>query len=419
MATIKDIARVIVARHGVSNAEAETFIQSFVDVIQEGLLADRLVKIKGFGTFKVQSMKERSSVNISTGERVVIGEHDKVTFTPENIMRDIINKPFAQFETVIVSDNSPLLNDEIDIELEPSDVSANAETMQSVSAPVEHVADTNVAETTESSDVEDVLIKDSLAVVTEEKEPDAKQIVTNEPEEQTSTVEVEDTIDSNDTDDNNKNAIINEVEAETDNNNDEITDESNDECEDECEHSWLPCRNIFIYFAIIINIVIAALAFILGYYMGKGDFFAADSQPVAVQCKAELETAPKDSTVKADTLQTVSKEKKETVAEVVQEQGAPKDNNKEQPETGQIDNKPQPLKGYDGDPRVRTGAYYIMGTAQEITVKEGQTLKGIAKAYLGPDMECYIEAYNGVKEVKAGEKIKIPELKLKKLLRNK
>lgn len=111
MATSKDIAKIIASQHGIKPAEAENFLQQLVDLINEGIENDRLVKIKGFGTFKMQAVKSRSSINVNTGERVVIGEHDRMTFLPDAAMKDAINKPFAQFETVEIEDGSPLIDE--------------------------------------------------------------------------------------------------------------------------------------------------------------------------------------------------------------------------------------------------------------------------------------------------------------------
>ena len=111
MATVKDIAKILASRHKLKGADAERFLQQMVEVINAGLLSDRVVKIKGFGTFKLQAVKDRASVNVNTGERVVIEGHDKLTFTPDSVMKEIINKPFAQFETVVIDDDSPLLQE--------------------------------------------------------------------------------------------------------------------------------------------------------------------------------------------------------------------------------------------------------------------------------------------------------------------
>ena len=111
MVTIKDIAKIVASQHNIKVAEAEEFVQKLVDTINEGLEVDRLVKIKGFGTFKMQAMKSRASVNVNTGERVIIGEHDRITFLPDAMMKNAINKPFAHFETVEIDDESPLLDE--------------------------------------------------------------------------------------------------------------------------------------------------------------------------------------------------------------------------------------------------------------------------------------------------------------------
>ena len=122
MATSKDIAKIIASQHGIKPAEAENFIQQLVDTINEGIENDRLVKIKGFGTFKMQSIKPRSSINVNTGERVVIGEHDRITFLPDASMKNTINKPFAHFETVEIADGSPLLDEMITEEESDDDI---------------------------------------------------------------------------------------------------------------------------------------------------------------------------------------------------------------------------------------------------------------------------------------------------------
>ena len=137
MINIKDIARILATRHSISNADADTFVQMIVEVINEGLFQDRQVKIKGFGTFKLQMVKERTSVNVNTGEKVVIGEHDKVSFTPDNVMKDLINKPFAHFDTVPVDDDSPLLEgkdiSELNLELDDEYADNTAERNEALS----------------------------------------------------------------------------------------------------------------------------------------------------------------------------------------------------------------------------------------------------------------------------------------------
>lgn len=394
MATIKDLAKVLISRHRITGKDAESFMQSFVETINEGLIADRQVKIKGFGTFKVQAMKERSSVNISTGERVVIGEHDKITFTPDSLMRDIINKPFAQFETVIVDDNSPLLNESMEIydesveckntEISPSIVQSDVTGKSETLTPKEDIP----------------VVKDEIRYEEQQEElPNEVQEPVNggiKPVTESLIPELEESTSP-------------EVESST--NEDEIADKE----ADNCLLPSPPCRNIFVYYGIIINIVVAAIAFWGGFFAAKQQWFGFDEPKQSVETAVSVKPTSHvgKKVVERDSTKHVQNIDSSTVTLAP---AMPTTNVKAEvtePKT----TSPQPLRGYDTDARVRTGAYYIMGTAQTVTVKEGQTLKGISRTYLGPDMECYIEAYNNTKEVKTGDKIKIPELKLKKLLR--
>ena len=102
--SVQDMARAIVGKYGLEQRDAEDFVSAFFDLINEGLHREKAVKVKGLGTFKVIDVRERESVNVNTGERVVIESHGKITFTPDSVMRDLVNKPFAQFETVVLND---------------------------------------------------------------------------------------------------------------------------------------------------------------------------------------------------------------------------------------------------------------------------------------------------------------------------
>lgn len=425
MITLKDIARLLVAKHQIGTADAETFVQQMVEVIHDGLAKDRLVKIKGFGTFKLATMKERASVNVRTGERVTIGEHDKITFTPDNVMRDIINKPFAQFETVVVDDDSPLLDgnfeteeEEIETETEteqpiaeeksvveeqPATIAESVvEKADAVEEPVaeepvveEHVAEEKQAESTVEEKAEHVVEEneDVPELSGEEQKPeyDAKVFV-----EANVTLKNEDTTEGRESDE-------------------------EEECF-ECEKKHPLCRNIFIYYGILINIIVAIIFFALGYFAAENGWFG-DDEPKAENTEQVVEVKKPVAVTKQKTAIPSNKaEKKDSLnaapaTEEVKKESETKDVTKTAENTPASNNERQPMKQFDSDARVRTGAYYIMGTKQEVKVKEGQTLKQIARTYLGPDMECYVEAYNGKKEVKAGETVKIPELLLKKRLK--
>ena len=165
MVTIKDIAKIVASQHNIKVAEAEEFVQKLVDTINEGLEADRLVKIKGFGTFKMQAMKSRASVNVNTGERVIIGEHDRITFLPDTMMKNAINKPFAHFETVEIDDESPLLD-----EMTPVD-----DTDDSQDDEQEEILEEIKEETKEApKEAPKKVIKEEVKVKIEEKKPEPK-----------------------------------------------------------------------------------------------------------------------------------------------------------------------------------------------------------------------------------------------------
>lgn len=309
MATIKDIARALVERHKMKVGASEEFLQKLVEVINEGLMQDRVVKIKGFGTFKLQEVKERKSVNVNTGESVIIAAHDKVTFTPDNVMRDIVNKPFAHFETVIV-DGVP--------EEKPAKVEEKPAKVEEKSEKAE----------------EPVKVVEKPAKV---KEP-VKVAEPVKPE----TPETPDTL-------------------------------------DEPEHHYV--RNV------LLGVLLAAICFGLGFFAKNGFTTAPKEEPTTPAKPTVVDTVKADTVAKPAPVAPVEKE------------------------TAEVDEYEQ----YNKDPRVKYGAYKIVGLDQEVTVQQGQTLKGISKAYLGPDMECYVEAFNAnIKEVQKGDKVRIPRLELKK-----
>ena len=355
MATIKDIARLLVDKHKMTLGASEEFVQKIVEVINEGLLQDRIVKIKGFGTFKLQEVKERSSVNINTGEKVVIAAHDKITFTPDSVMRDMVNKPFAHFETVLVGDNN--------------NVNDNVNTLASVET--EEVPEEAVPETIGTIETIDT-IEAPVDIPEAPETPEAPE-APEAPETPVETPEVTETPDV------------------------EVEEEDEDDNDDDDEVSKCPCGY---WFATLAGVVIAAIFFALGYFAAKNAWFEP-KEPL----KVEIVKEKKDST-QTQTAEAV----KDTVKAEAKAEPATEQKTEPKAEAASDDAS----ETYNKDPRVKYGAYTIVGTETEVTVRKGQTLKGISKAYLGPDMECYVEAYNNKKEVKEGDKIRIPKLKVKK-----
>ena len=115
--SIAELSEILVDKHNLQNQDSELFVSSFFEIIQKGLEKDKLVKIKGLGTFKIIDVEARESINVNTGERVLIEGHNKITFTPDSSMKELVNKPFSQFDTVILNegvefDDMPIESDE-------------------------------------------------------------------------------------------------------------------------------------------------------------------------------------------------------------------------------------------------------------------------------------------------------------------
>ena len=104
MITVQELARVLAERKKLEESVARSFVSTMFDVVRVALERDKLVKVKGLGTFKLIEVSARESVNVNSGERMLIGSYGKITFTPDSIMKEIVNKPFSQFETVVLND---------------------------------------------------------------------------------------------------------------------------------------------------------------------------------------------------------------------------------------------------------------------------------------------------------------------------
>lgn len=413
MTTVKDIAKIIASRHALSNAEAEIFMQMVVETINDGLLKDRQVKIKGFGTFKLQTVKERTSVNVNTGERVVIGEHDKISFTPDNMMKDLINKPFAQFDTVPIDDDSPLLLGDIALP-DDEDTEDSEENTSNVSNITDVEQDTPKQELPEEETTaiqEDTSSEETVSNENIPEEETVAPLATEEP-----TTPLVDTADIQSEEESAPPFPTPSTDEKTD-----IAVPDDTQQDDECDRQYPRCRNIFIYYGVIINIVVAVIAFALGYVVKDQGWFEdntpqvtpvvtkpivrhAPAKPVAKRTVAE----PADTITKsADSIKKHTEKAEPVIEKAIEKKSVAEDDGKSK------------QKNYDSDVRVRTGAYVIVGTDTEVTVREGQTLKSISRTYLGEGMECYIEAYNGITTVQRGDIVKIPKLKLKKSLKKK
>ena len=425
--SITELASKLMEKHGLKRTEAELFIRQFVGVINDGLKNDKSVKVKGLGTFKVQAVSARKSVDVNTGEAIVIEGRDKISFTAEAVMRDLVNAPFAQFETVIVNDGVDF--SEIDAKNEADNTEAKEPTPAVEPTPVAEpepavVEPTPVAEP-EPAVVEPAPVAEPEPTVVEaapaaEPEPTVEPAPVAEPEpavvEPTPIVEPTPAVEDSDSD------------------------------TDELEAKSKSYKNTIIVLAssLACVVILAVVGFVYMFsQIEKRDNRIAhlETQTATLadrMMKTHMSPAPAanlpaandeaDNILaaneqKIEAAQKADKENNLKTAEAKSEPKAePKAATKPTAEAKAHAAKPAPSilsqSAYDKDPRVRTGAYVITGIANTVTVKAGQTMSSLSKTYLGPGMECYLEAVNGGnRELKAGEKIKIPALKTKKSLK--
>ena len=380
---IYDLCSVLTSKNGLDDKESHRFIKAIFDVIQEGLDEDKIVKVKGLGTFKIIEVDDRESINVNTGERVLIEGHSKLTFTPDSVMKEIVNKPFSQFETVILNEGVDFPEPVVE---EPAveDIIAD-EPAEDKEIIVEPQIDNNVAE---QSVAEEPVAEKSVA-----EEPVAEKTVAEEPvaEEPVAEDSVVEFTDDNDNVQSGEENSVEESVFETSNNNSIL-------------------RWILSGVAVLLLILGAAYG---GYLYGRYEL----SEEIAYkQMKADLKTA-EITTKKAQVAI-----KKDSVAQEVDATkiGAMSIDNKD--ESANDEAKTETAKTssdkYEAmDIRVRTGAYRIIGEDRTVKAKAGQTVEDIATKLLGPGMSCYVEVYNGLDgkaTLKEGQTIKIPKLELKK-----
>ena len=375
---IYDLCSVLTSKNGLDDKESHRFIKAMFDVIQEGLDEDKIVKVKGLGTFKIIEVDDRESINVNTGERVLIEGHSKLTFTPDSVMKEIVNKPFSQFETVILNEGVDFPEPVVE---EPAveDIIAD-EPAEGKEIIVESQIDNNVAE---QSVEEEPVAEKNVA-----EEPVAEEPVAEEPVAEDSVVEF---TDDNDNVQSGEENSVEESVFETSNNNSIL-------------------RWILSGIAVLLLILGAAYG---GYLYGRYEL----SEEIAYkQMKADLKTA-EITTKKAQVAI-----KKDSVAQEVDATkiGAMSIDNKDESANDEAKTetaKTSSDKYEDMDIRVRTGAYRIIGEDRTVKAKAGQTVEDIATKLLGPGMSCYVEVYNGLDgkaTLKEGQTIKIPKLELKK-----
>lgn len=416
MAKVNDFARELSEKYGLSLGDASDFVSAMFDVVKEELDgADSSVKIKGFGTFKVSAVGARASVDVNTGERIIIDGRNKLSFTPEVLLRDRVNRPFVQFETVVLNDGVDFseIDEESEEELDSVTETEPQEVQLSPTAPTSQSTDQSTDQPTFSEQPQGVQLSStaptgqstgqsanpqspsetaSKAVNTEEHRDMARRLMTPKTE------------------------TIEEDSEELDDKTTATAPEADDEgiviggCRQRSPR---------------IMYVLTIASFIILVSLGIGMYFLYQrieeknhvidrlesrlyaQQEAAERADAQPAVAVKDTIVSNDSLRAAEKAKKDSIAASKSAVEAKASQSSAAPSTATTPSD------YNYDTRVRTGAYIIVGVAKTVTVQPGQTLASISKAYLGEGMECYVEVLNNRHSVKAGEKLKIPQLKLK------
>lgn len=470
--SLNGLADKLAEKSGLSQIEAELFIRKMFDVCHQGLAADKIVKMRWLGTFKVTSVKERESVDVNTGERIVIEGRDKISFTPDNILKEIVNRPFAQFETVIVNDGVDFesIDKKYEDSLEDEEQEESLEkpkpiieVVEPTETPLPNVVseETTQVEAVSSSEPTTSGVIDFLDVPENPSEDSSVVVIgedsTIEPQttvsQEVPTEEIPSSVSDDiqaDSREENSNAEIEaetdaeigadaEIEAETD-----AEIEADDEVEIRRRHFIIP-KYVVIIASFTLLLLIGGLgwfAFNYGQMAAQRDHLELQlaqyktdknvvAKPANVKSQEQLlqEKARQDSlrmakandaikaAERADSLKSAAVDKEISVknlkadeksAELKKKSATDKKRDKAAEHAKVVSDK------YDSDPRVRTGAYRIVGVDQVVTVGEHQTMATLSKRYLGPGMECYIEALNGTSTIKSGQKIKIPKLELKK-----
>lgn len=526
------LAKAVASKRGLTQAEAERFIATMFEVAGDGIQEDKLLKMKWLGTFKITSVKDRESVDVNTGERILIEGRDKISFTPDNILKEIINKPFAQFETVVVNDGIDFsdidekfanmareeeelqlqkeqechdeevvqeeqnaeqpqkeelsqeeeqpreeehsqeveLNENLsqeakksqesllDAELQSQEGGQKDELSQEVNTPISEetvalsselknaeISEDDISDTSEdniSQTSDDTISKTEENGIPEEvgmlishlkkNESEAEEIERVEEAKVKEEAEVPKAAEAH-VEKTPEEAKVVVSQSNVENKKQPEYDETLDEDEayaSDHHHLVIPK-----YVVALVSVVFVALLGGLCWFAFIYGKMQARQEQMEMQLKAikpQPQPKPKPTVVApVDTAKSVASSDDKTDAENALANGAQANN--EQTDHAQLAMKKKAKQDsirmaqannavkmaekasvYLNDPRIRTGAYRIVGVEKTVTAKSGQTLAGLSKLYLGPGMECYMQAINGCSEIKPGQKVKIPKLELKR-----
>ena len=403
--SITQLATILVKKNGISNDEALKFVTAIFDIVKEGLETDKLVKIKGFGTFKIIDVDPRESVNVNTGERVLINGHQKITFTPDSVMKEMVNRPFAQFETVVLNDGV----DFSDID-KLSNFNENIDKQEETQEELQEIIQEEEEKKEEGKKEEG---KEEVHDITPQESSNNDDVVRNQTT-ISPTKELAETSTKETAEETSEKLIEEPAEEQIE-----------DFDKEENSHNFTT-----ILLSIASCLLLMAASAYIGYLYGieEGRHQEKTSQISKYSTyldKQNEELRTKRLAEEAKATKEAEKTKNDTTKQTAKDNKTDKTTNNQPKENNKTkeDNDDDNFSKYNTmDKRVRTGAYVIVGIDKYIIVREGQTVGKIAKALLGPGMSCYIEVLNGVTEnepLKEGTKIKIPKLRHKKAAKKK
>ena len=441
------LAKAVASKRGLTQAEAERFIATMFEVAGAGIQEDKLLKMKWLGTFKITSVKDRESVDVNTGERILIEGRDKISFTPDNILKEIINKPFAQFETVVVNDgvdfsdiDEKFANMEREEELllqKEQERHDDEVVLEEQNAEQPQELDQNVRQSREEEQSQENLPDAELQ--SQENLSDAK--LQSQDDGEKNDLSQESLLNEELTQENNQKVEQpQEVKTPISEENVALSSELKnvETSADDFSETYASDRHHLVipkYVVALVCVVFVALLGGLCWFAFTYGKMQARQEQMEMQLKAikpQPQPKPKPTVVApVDTAKSVVSSDDKTDAENAQANGAQANN--AQADHAQLAMKKKAKQDsirmaqannavkmaekaseYLNDPRIRTGAYRIVGVEKNVTAKSGQTLAGLSKLYLGPGMECYMQAINGCSEIKTGQKVKVPKLELKR-----
>lgn len=434
MTNIKDLARFLVEKHGIKLGDAELFISLMTEIINEGVHRERQVKIKGLGTFKLTSVSSRESIDVNTGERIVIEGRDKLSFAPDNAMKELVNQPFSQFETIVVNDGVELEDEYKDQVEETAPAEEKKEIVEEKAVeevefpreePVEPIAivSENSAET---MSVKEEMQEDKVQeTISETNVSEVEQIETAQETIETASDDVAKA--EEETPESSPEKVDEPMVEETDIRTNDIEDTENASTVNS-SHKSSYTKLLVIGFVALFVVLIGTICFMFMKLCQQNEQicnFKVEVQTLQIELLKKQYSTMKGCSKVIKPVAVAEKpapaeEKKPTpVAEKPISVTEKSTSDVEKPTS--VAEKSVSSKEEDAyealnksDARVRTGAYRIVGVKQVIKVKRGQTLSSISRLYLGPGMECYIEVMNKNKELKEGDRVKIPELKRKR-----